>query len=243
MRNCPLLRKHSRTKISAQSLVEIALTLPVLLIILTGVFEFGFLLNQFLSISDSTRNAARFASDSKYDQHDSITDCVGTGATKDFYRQTACLAISELALEQPTIVLCLPDANNANARYCPRGSADGMDDIVISVFSITRHPALDILRFPSGTGEMGWSYYTDLNGDSQATARSYPHVSRFTSSDVAGMLESGGPNSSVVIVEIYYHYFQLLSLPWFTAFIPDPIMLTTYASWPQSSAEPTNTPE
>jgi hypothetical protein len=231
-------------KIFGQSLVETALLFPLLMILLSGLFEFGFFLNQYLAVADSARNAARFASDSLYSTTDNISDCK---LTHNFYRQTACLVIDELKGEQPTIVMCLPGVTSPPASHCPR-SLGMMDDVIISVFSITRHPALDIKRFPTDAGDMGWSYYADINGDAQGSGRSYPHVSRFgtygaSSSDIEQLLESGAPNSSLVIVEVYYHNYQILALPWFTAFIPDPILLSSYASWPQSSAVPTDTPE
>jgi hypothetical protein len=212
-------------------------------VILSGLLEFGFFLNQYLAVADSARNASRFASDSKFDEVDNDPVCKDT---KDFYRQTACLVVSELRLEQPSIVLCLPGVTSPPASHCPPAGGDYilMDDVIISVFSILRHPSVDIKRFPTDAGELGWSYVADKAGTSQSDGwRVYPHISRFTTTDIQNRLEPGAPNSSLVVVEVYYHYFQILALPWFTAIIPDPILLTTYATWPQSSAEPTDTPE
>jgi len=45
-----------------------------------------------------------------------------------------------------------------------------------------------------------------------------------------------------VLVEIYYDYNQVLSLPWITAFVPDPIPVHTYAIMPLVAAEPNPTP-
>jgi hypothetical protein len=51
-----------KRKSTGQSLVELALAFPILIILLSGVVEFGFILNYYLSLLDSTREAARFSS-------------------------------------------------------------------------------------------------------------------------------------------------------------------------------------
>jgi Flp pilus assembly protein TadG len=55
-------RKRDR-RTSGQSLVEIAILFPLLLMLISGLVEFGFLLNQYLNLLDGAREAARFASD------------------------------------------------------------------------------------------------------------------------------------------------------------------------------------
>lgn len=47
-------------KSKAQSLVEFAIALPVLMLLLSGVVEFGFALNYYLSLLDATRESARY---------------------------------------------------------------------------------------------------------------------------------------------------------------------------------------
>ncbi len=124
--------QHNR----GQSMLEFALVLPVLLILLSGLVEIGFLLVDYLALEDATRNAARFASDGYYYVRDNDTDCT---TTRDFFRQTACDALMELSQERPTITL---DANS--------------DDIVISAVAILQGSGV-IKRFPQPNG--WWSYY------------------------------------------------------------------------------------
>ena len=52
-----------RKKSRGQSLVELALFLPILLIMLSGLVEFGFGLNQYINIVEATREGARFGVD------------------------------------------------------------------------------------------------------------------------------------------------------------------------------------
>ena len=53
----------TRPASKAQSLVEFAIALPVIIMLLAGVVEFGFALNYYLSILDATRYAARQGAD------------------------------------------------------------------------------------------------------------------------------------------------------------------------------------
>ncbi|HEY62124.1 MAG TPA: pilus assembly protein [Anaerolineae bacterium] len=213
-------------KRKGQALIELALLFPILMILLSGVVEFGIFLNQYLSIMDAARNAARFASDGLYYESDNVSDCE---TTRDFYRQTVCLVNSELRQERPYIQM------NDNAT--PNNFLDDYldpirgDDIVVSAFSVSDQQIK--ARFPDNDG---WSYASDLGVGSGTP-------SRFTNADVVALIhEANAPRTGYVLVEIYYHYDQLLKLPWITAFVPDPALLYTYAFMPLSSAEPTATP-
>jgi hypothetical protein len=235
----------SRKRPRGQSIVEFAMMAPILLILLSGLFEFGFIFMHYLAVLDAARNAARFSSDSQFDISDGITNCDPAlgDATKDFYRQTACLAVQELAQEQPTISLCLP---GIPAREHCTGDWDEMDDVIVSVFSVLRTSTPPtITRFPSGTGDMGWSYAADLMMPPQAqgAARNGMHISNFSTGRVISLLHANTPNTGYVLVEINYHYNQILALPWFTQFVHDPVRFRIYAVWPLVSAEPTSTPK
>jgi len=227
-------RKRSR----GQSIVEFALMAPILLILLTGLFEFGFLFTQYLAVLDAARNAARFSSDTAFDTRDNDPNC---SSTKDFYRQTACEAVIELANEEPTIQLCLPLMSGPPPRNCNPADPNTTDDVIISVFSLLRDPPGGIKRFPPEAPVHGWSYDADLLGMGQGGARSGTHDTNFTTSMVLAMEQPGTPNTGYVLVEINYHYWQILAMPWFTAVINDPILLHLYAMWPCVSAEPTST--
>jgi hypothetical protein len=108
-----------RKKSRGQSLVELALFLPILLIILSGLIEFGFGLNQYINVVEATREGARFGVDGdpgnepfKNDPARAVRDLVDNGsgflisdttcgddpttptveeATRDYYAQIACI--------------------------------------------------------------------------------------------------------------------------------------------------------
>lgn len=246
------LFKQKKANLSqGQSMVELALLFPLLLLLLSGAAEFGFILNEYLSLMDAARNAARFASDGQYNAIDpggvnlrpDITDmsgykiiCEGDPsdpdivATVQFYRQTACLVNQELRQEAPTIAL------NSNGT-----DSDGDDyldpmvgnDIVISAFSFTEGQGITH-RHPD---DNGWSYADDIQGVDAF------RVSRFTSQEVTdSMVSLTSPNIGYVLVEIFYFYDHYLKLPWITVVVDDPMQLHAYAFMPLTSAEPTPTP-
>ncbi len=246
-----------------QSLVEMALTLPVMLILLSGLIEFGFMLNEYLTLQDGVRNAARFASDSDYASAETVDGsgdlpCDGVpgndtfpqplccNRTTDFYRQTACLVNQELTLLAPEVsTLCLQTDAGGNCIYGvvdPNGgSASSKNDIILSVFSIEQGNPPAVLRFPPSSsgngGEAGWSYalaYHGYNTRNQSSA--------FSSAEIVSRLNSAAPSTGFLVLELYYHYDQKLKLPWITAFVPDPTRLHVYTIMPLVSAEPTPTP-
>jgi uncharacterized protein (UPF0333 family) len=105
-----------------QSFVELTLVLLVLALILAGVVEFGFLMNNYLHVLDGAREAARFSANSV------AIDADGNSIAA-FYQNTATQAENVM---RPVIL----------------DSANG-DDIVISVFSIAGE---HVLRYPDALG-------------------------------------------------------------------------------------------
>jgi hypothetical protein len=250
---------RSARRFRGQSLAEFALMAPLLFLILAAVLELGLLFSQYLAGTDATRNATRFSSDSDFSVAGDTEDCQNT---TDFYRQTACLAIAELADESPTISLCLPGSPVTRTCQSTRGW-DWQDDIIISVFSVTRaydeasdpitRGEIQIVRFPDNDGvygEKGWSYAVDLvSTRSQSDDRTwedpdppsvYMHKSFYSTDDVRNKLGLNNLNGGFMLVEIHYYCYQLFAMPWFTPFVPDPVLLKFYSFWPLTSAEPTS---
>ncbi len=242
-------RKDGRSR--GQSMVELALLFPILLILLSGLIEFGFMLNEYLTLMDAARNAARFASDGLYYQWDNIGTSYVEGtpmdmsycqSTRHFYRQAACLVNQELSMEAPVISMLDPDnpnfPNDPPPGYEDPNPSNGYldpaegNDIVISAFSFTENVGITA-RHPNNDG---WSYAEDLDY--------LPgKVSRFTTADVtSSFISMNSPSTGYILVEIFYNYHHKLGLPWITAFIDDPLPLHVYAFMPLTSAEPTPIP-
>jgi Flp pilus assembly protein TadG len=120
--------RHSplKSKSRGQSFIELALTFTVLMLILGGVVEYGFVLNYYLDLLDGARESARFSSNGVPFYVDPATGVIDYSTLNlTFFTSTADLAIdviSPITLDPTT------------------------DDIVISVFSkasgvVTRYPA------------------------------------------------------------------------------------------------------
>jgi hypothetical protein len=255
------IRKYLRLSNRGQSLVEVALLFPVLLVLLSGLLEFGFLLNEYLTLQDAVRNAARFSSDSDFTVADDTATatlcttnpsggfprqdcCLGptrsNDGTVDFYRQTACLVNLELNSMAPDISMdCLQVGANNICEYGvldPTFGASGdLNDMVVSVFSVDQDGSTQLVRFG---GANGWSYADNYVGYGSGRNQN----SGFTLSDISSRLDTTAPNTGYVLVEVFYNYDQKLKLPWITAFVRDPVMLHAYTFMPLTSAEPTPTP-
>ena len=105
-------------KSKAQSLAEFAITLPVLLLLLSGVVEFGFALNYYLSLLDATREAARFYSNGDPFLTDGSDDM-------NFYSAAASMALANL---DPLVV---------NPSYVGRRIEldTAADDVLVTVYA------------------------------------------------------------------------------------------------------------
>ncbi len=107
----------------AQSFVELAILLPILLMMFSGLVEFGFLLNHYLDLLDGTREAARFASDASPFLQGTYTD------DPNFYKNAAALVDQTIA----------PLTLNSDT-----------DDVIISAFGVGGGRVLS--RFPKALG-------------------------------------------------------------------------------------------
>ena len=220
----PKGKKRRPKKRLGQSLVEFTILLPLLMMMLSGLVEFGLALNHYLDLVDTAREVSRFSADDD-PVHDGAVFMLYNG---DFYRRA--LQIATYSLGQARQLTLDVDT----------------DDLVVSVFAVTgktvtaRFPPAftdsDAARptcvgQPNG-GEMGWRSYCH-------------HSSKFSSGDINNLLAplpSLPSNTGVVLVEIFYDYNMVLGLPWITAIVNDPIELHAYSLYPNVASEPTPTP-
>lgn len=114
-----------------QSLVEIAIAFPFMLMLLSGMLEFGFMLNHYIALTDSTRETARVFSNFDPFNED------GTDNITDFYANAAGYLVANLE----------PQFAEDTSRRIVLDSA--RDDVVISVFSIHNN---SVTRYPDSLG-------------------------------------------------------------------------------------------
>jgi hypothetical protein len=210
--------KREKRKSVGQSLVEFTLMLPILLMMISGVIELGFMLNFYLDLVDAAREVARFASDD-----DPVHDEFGfpndypenIEEPKGFYDRAKGRAYAVLTSARQ---ITLDPANE--------------DDMVISIFSVdvsipnvTRHPTAYTYDGCEQGGENGW----------RMNCR---QASKYSTGEVTAMLKPGARDTGLVMVEIYYNYYLVMGLPWIEVFLGDPILLHAYSIMPNRHAAP-----
>jgi len=217
-----------------QSLVEFTILLPILLIMISGLIEFGFMLNYYLDLIDAAREAARWAAGDDPVHCDPTVPFPGdsscnqggpypwTWENENFYGRVCAIANDSIDVGSGGQIDLDPT----------------VDDIVISAFSVAGGSVSD--RFPRADPpatqgpESGYSCMRVLGGAG--------HDSQFTTAEVDALLNPGAPNTGVVMVEMWYDYNMILGLPWITAFVPNPVRLYAYSMMPNANVEPTPTP-
>jgi|SRR3990170_4625049 len=218
--------RESRRPWRGQSIVEFTLLLPLLLILLSSLIEFGFALNEYLDLIDTGREVARYLSDQSPYLGDPT--CDASEFRDDGFYEAGVLELGRTLTRAGWIQL------NASE-----------DDMVISVFSLKDNDADGdhdvVCRRPlsymdsrsdgdcpgANGGNTGWRYFCNDN-------------SRFSNAEVAARVSSisGAPNTGIVAVEIFYDYHMKLGLPWVTGIVGDTITFHTYSFAPNPASEP-----
>jgi len=255
-----------------QSLVEIALVFPFILLLLAGLVEVGHYVNTYLTLLDASREAARYATDldprnpwvDNFDRSAHPDVCGGAVGSANGPDSEACL---RLGCETTGYLFhkgaCLV---STNLQQLELDLSNEHYDVVISIVAVIsatesltiteRLPAVNPVCTPDegfyGTcattscceDECSWSWTNDVYSGTILAGTGQD--SRFTCSELADLLNSG-PNrtrrqNGFVIVEVYYEHSLALNLPIISDVIPEPIRMRAYSVMPVSAAEPTPTP-
>jgi hypothetical protein len=220
----PQRRKGRKTR--AQSLVEVAIAFPLLLMLFSGMVEFGFMLNTYLSLLDATRQTARFLANRN--PFTSINENTSPATFVDdpaFYDTGAGMIID--ILDPPD------DAKARSIVFDP-----SRDDIIISVLRVSvneqTHTVAEIKRFPQALNPPYFRVYGNQESAYSDNARI-----------IAAMTRNGTPpvRTGMLIVEICYGYEGVLKLPWVQAFMPgNYVLLRANTIMPLVSAKPPKIP-
>ncbi len=239
--------KHFRHASKGQSFVELALIVPILLIILLGLVEVAFFMGRYLDVLDLTREAARFASgrvpylNNGADPRPASADYnCSTPDNFDFYYDTACI------FSPPETQVCR-DANNP---FCNGFNSfitynTATDDVVISVFTIESQEVKQ--RWPAPNG---WWALSNVDTDAGHSdnfkrncqgdvIRTDPYYTTTVVDNFLSTSASVTPKKGYVAVEVYYCYEQVLNLPFFTDIVPNPMQIHAYTFMPLPAAQPT----
>jgi hypothetical protein len=209
-------RKGNVRKTRAQSLVEVAISFPILIILFSGVIEFGFILNYYLSLLDATREAARLYSGG--DPFDASLFRAPYGSDA-FYFDTA-------SMVQKILDPSLSYANPADYKGRRIALDPTRDDVIVSVYGATGS-TITLWR-------AGGPYH--LLPTAGSASGNYPSI--FNTTTIGNTRVSGAPDAGILVVEVHYNYHHVLGLPWMTAWLPNPLHLRAYTIMPIRAGEP-----
>ena len=239
-------RKRNVRKSRGQSLVEVAIAFPVFIMLLSGVIEFGFILNYYLSLLDATRDAARVYSGGDPFVWDTDTGRNPNGSD-DFYYQAAVLVRRTL------------DPSYVPAVYAPayipehfltayRGRRIVLDpledDVIVTVYG-AGSSGVELWRTASTcpNPSQGCSYHLFPTPGGGSPPRggagsngNYPSI--FTTTNITSSRVTGAPDAGILVVEVHYNYHHILGLPWMAAILPNPLHLQAYTIMPIRAGEP-----
>lgn len=254
------LSTHDR----GQGLLEFALFLPILLLLIAGVVEIAIYANDYMTVLDASREAARFGAnlDPELTTHHPFDMRAGAvpfpdvrppelggsltpkqfreicqvGQTTNFYYEVACLAYQNL-----------PEVG-----FSSLDPVAG-DDIVITVVGIgngatlahrwpllsQKHPN-DLVYHFRGTqdGVTNPSCTAATLADCRCWSLFGVRSSQFDNASITSQLQPGAPSTAFVIVEIFHSHPQVIGFFRIGDFIPDPILMRPYAIFTVSAAEP-----
>jgi hypothetical protein len=199
----------------AQSMVEFAIALPILILLLTGMVEFGFMLNTYLSVQDAARTTAR--------RYSTINPFNADGSDNPaFYQDAALYAVELLA----------PSGDPESRQIILEADRD---NILISLVGVEVDESTDPDSITSITRYSGGEFYKLFSGTSPATTYPDANITTFLTAGGAEPADAG-----LLIIEIYYGYEGTLNLPWTTPFFSpgNPSMLYVSVVMPTIYAKP-----
>ncbi len=249
-----------------QSLIEITLFLPIILLLLVGLIEIGVFVNSYITSLDSSRAAARYVS--PLDPF--VTRCWAdfssptTGKSISAFSSSECAdseyrdkATNEVRTWGAEVVYdTCKDSKTQNFFYVagflallnmPRGGLDPNphgtwpgDDILVSTVPISAGVILDSWNFGGKTynGRHTWTLYG---------VQPTPDFSSFVDSTFTTILGTykDAPATGLVVVEVFHAHPQFTKLFSTAArmvggssLLPDPIPIHTYSVFPVPAVEP-----
>ncbi len=235
--------------------MELALIIPILLLILLGMVEVAFFMGRYLDVLDLTRESARFAAsrapylNNGADPRPASADYnCSTPGNFDFYYDTACI------FSPPTT----PDCEAASDPFCNGFNSfidlnPATDDVVITVFTIENVGGVQSVQqtWPAPDGywalsnlDTATNTYTSgtdnfkQNCDGDAVRTTPLYTATYVDSKLATS-SSSTPKKGYVAVEFYYCYEQVLGIPIISDIIPNPIQIHAYTFMPLPAAQPT----
>ena len=218
-----------RRRERGQSMVEMALALPILLLLLAGAVEIGMYYNTYLTLVDATREAARYSANGTPASEDANNICADTN---DFFKKAACLTMQNLP----------------GVKFDPV-----RDDVVVSLVLFRQgdtHVWKRVINSYPSTIPMPDSVLATAGMNSWSRCRSLPIAGSGGCVPAESLLPNSviearhrqspdwatAPKSAYVVVEIYHVHRQFLGLiPPSLPFLPQEVKMHAYTIMPVPS--------
>lgn len=237
----------------AQSYVEFALVIPILILLVLGVVELTVYIGTYINLTDLTREAARFASiRDPFELASQGDKNCNTPDSFNFYYDSSCI-FSPL---QGSAACSSPAFCNGFNSTIPLKSEE--DDILISIFTVredtSQNPAKQIVsdQWPQPNGVWVWSnndsdpsHQNNYRRNCNRLTSPNSDTQYYTKARVEDYLRSGQSVASkgFVVIEVVFCYHQALNIPILSDFLPDPLKIHTYTIMSLPAAAPTPTPK
>jgi hypothetical protein len=202
-----------------QSLVELALTLPLLLIMFAGLVEIGAALRDYLVLVNANREGVRFAARGRWFDTDDEVNYI-------FDRVVAAAGIEQRGDDLVRFLRPLPIGElepNTTVAVTYIQVPDQVDD----VGGLTNEPAEVVGMWYSPTVQIFDTHVTRINANAmaeEARQANYEFNEQYFINDQLLDIPS---EDNLVIVETWLEHEQLLKLPIFTELLPE--RFTLYA--------------
>ncbi|OQY26158.1 MAG: hypothetical protein B6I34_00345 [Anaerolineaceae bacterium 4572_32.1] len=232
--------KEQKNQSKGQSLVELAITFPILLMFLVGIIEVGWALHSYLVIVNANREGARFAARGQefYENNENITDRII--AERVWASMAQQVEVTQTDDDPPELI---EDEGNLTifVHHLYIATEDPSID-VDNVFSINGASAESTCSAAAATaiaeGKQSFRLgaITNRHGVSQTSKLdlgAYCEVLKeknnyFNEQKDALYTDINLPYGvdEVVVIETIYQHEMALKVPFFTAIIPDPIPMS-----------------
>jgi Flp pilus assembly protein TadG len=201
-----------------QSLVELAMTLPLLLLMFVGLVEIGAALRNYLVVVNANREGVRFAARGRWFDTDS--------EVQDIFRRTiaagGCLSQHCTSADYATVMRTLSTAEwpaNTAIAITYIEVPDQIEDIYMESMEYEDpivHDPWITGTLPSGVSPASLVSAAEVRA-AQAQADNYAFNERYYLTE--GVLDIPSEDN-LVIVDTWFEHEQMLKLPIFTAFLP-----------------------
>lgn len=225
-----------------QSFLELALVLPILIIMILGLVEITVFMSRYLDLLDLTREAARFASVRDPFAPFSPSPNCSDPTSYDFYYSSSC-------------VFAPPEGSSAcssDTAFCGGLNPyiiinSATDDVLISVFTVTRDGRVTAVHPTSAPWALS-DHDSDTihNGNWKRNCegtivRTEPY---YTAARVQNELATANslPNRGFVAVEAFYCHALVLGIPTINDYLTNPIQIHAYTIMSLPAGQPTPTP-